>query len=150
MFFERLPDFIAAHPILTALFVGLTIAIIYTEIARRRRGYEEVNPYGLVNLINREDATVIDISPLADFEKGHIAGARHVMLSQLDPKSKDLAKLADKPVAIVCRTGSTAGQAARRLVMAGFKRVAVLGGGMHAWIQAELPLARGKPRKDKG
>jgi rhodanese-related sulfurtransferase len=144
MFFERLPDFIAANPLLTALFVGLTIAIIYVEIARRRRGFDEVTPPGLVNLINREDAAVIDVSPLADFEKGHIVGARHVMLSQLDPKSKEIAKLAERPVVIVCRTGTTAGQAARRLVMAGFKRVFILAGGMHAWVQAELPITRGK------
>lgn len=144
MFFERLPEFIAAHPLLTALFAGLTIAVIFNEIARRRRGFDDIGPPALVNLINREDAAVIDISPLADYEKGHIVGARHVMLSQLDPKSKDLAKLTEKPVVIVCRTGTTAGQAARRLVMAGFKRVSVLSGGMHAWIQAELPVTRGK------
>jgi rhodanese-related sulfurtransferase len=144
MFFERLPEFIAAHPLLTALFVGLTIAIIYNEIARRRRGYTDVSPQALVNLINREDAAVIDISPLADFEKGHIVGARHVMLSQLDPKAKDIAKLAEKPVVIVCRAGATSGQAARRLVLSGFKRVGVLAGGMQAWTAADLPVTRGK------
>ncbi len=144
MFFERLPEFIAAHPLLTALFAGLTIAVIYNEIARRRRGFGEVGPQALVNMINREDAAVIDISPLAEYEKGHIVGSRHVMLSQLDPKSKDMAKLAEKPVVVVCRTGTTAGQAARRLVMGGFTQVSVLTGGMHAWIAAELPVTRGK------
>jgi rhodanese-related sulfurtransferase len=66
------------------------------------------------------------------------------MLSQLDPKAKDIAKLAEKPVVIVCRAGATSGQAARRLVLSGFKRVGVLAGGMQAWTAADLPVTRGK------
>jgi rhodanese-related sulfurtransferase len=94
--------------------------------------------------MNREDALLVDISPAGDFEKGHIAGAKSVQLSQFDPESKLLAKLRDLPVVVTCRSGTTAGDAAKRLVKAGFKKVYLLEGGNAAWQQASLPLVKGK------
>ena len=38
----------------------------------------------------------------------------------------------------------TAGKAAQRLVKAGFSSVYMLAGGMAAWQQAQLPVAKGK------
>ncbi len=144
MFLERLPEFIANHPILTLAFVGIGVALIANEIARMTRGYKGVSPAELTQLINREDALVVDISPINDFEKGHIVGSKHVALSQFDPESKLLTKVKEMPVAIVCRAGMQSDQAAKRLVKAGFKRVYALDGGVAAWQQAELPLAKGK------
>ncbi|MDX2300873.1 MAG: rhodanese-like domain-containing protein, partial [Xanthomonadaceae bacterium] len=103
-------------------------------------------PAQVTDLINRENALVVDIRALADFEKGHIVGARHMVLSQFDPENKALAKVKDLPVVLVCRTGITVAGAAKRLVKAGFSRVHVLDGGIAAWQQADLPLARGKDR----
>ena len=81
---------------------------------------------------------------MADFEKGHIAGARNVLMSQFDPENKELAKVRELPIAVYCKSGTTSSQAAARLVKAGFKHVYWLGGGLAAWRQADLPTARGK------
>jgi rhodanese-related sulfurtransferase len=143
-FLERLPEFIGAHPILSMAFVGLTAAIVINEISRLRRGYSALSPAQLTLLMNRENALVVDISPLNDYEKGHILGAKHVAMSQFDPENKVLAKVRELPVVVVCRSGMTAGNAATRLVKAGFKNVHVLEGGVQAWQAAELPLVRGK------
>lgn len=144
MFFERLPEFIANHPILSMAMVGLTVAIIANEVSRVTRGFKGLSPAQLTALINGEGALLVDVSPFNDFEKGHIPGAKHVAMSQFDPESKLLAKVRELPVAIVCRSGITSTQAAKRLVKAGFKRVYSLEGGTAAWQQADLPLARGK------
>jgi len=144
VFFERLPEFIANHPILSMAFVGLTVAIIANEVSRATRGFKGVSPAQLTNLINQHNALVVDVSPYNDFEKGHVPGAKHVAMSQFDPESKLLAKVKDLHVAIVCRSGITSTQAAKRLVKAGFKNVYSLEGGTAAWQQADLPLARGK------
>jgi rhodanese-related sulfurtransferase len=144
VFFERLPEFIANHPILSMAFVGLTVAIVANEISRLTRGFKGVTPAQLTHLMNHENALVVDVSPYNDFEKGHVPGAKHVAMSQFDPESKLLAKVKDMPVAVVCRSGITSTQAAKRLVKAGFKRVYSLEGGTAAWQQADLPLARGK------
>ena len=45
---------------------------------------------------------------------------------------------------LVCRTGQTAGAAAKRLKKAGFEKVYVLDGGVAAWQQADLPLVKGR------
>ena len=143
-FLHRLPEFMSAHPILSVGFVGLLIAVIANEVGRFGRGYKELTPAQLTNLINRESALLVDVSPQADFEKGHIPTARHVAMAQFDPEHKDLAKVKELPVAVVCRNGQASGQAATRLAKAGFKKVYTLGGGVAAWTQADLPLAKGR------
>lgn len=144
MSLAELLAFAGQSPLLSALFVVLTAAIVYTEIARLFTGYKRVNPAELTALINRESALVVDVSAIADFEKGHILGSKHVAMSQFDPENKLLAKAKELPVALVCRSGQTASGAATRLYKAGFKRVYLLEGGINAWIQADLPLTKGR------
>ena len=141
---QHLPEFFGNHPYLCLAFVGLLAAIIASEVERLFSGYKEVTPAGLTQLINRENALVIDLSAPGDFEKGHVPGAKNVAMAQFDPENKELAKVKELPVAVYCRTGATAEQAAKRLVKAGFKRVYVLGGGVASWTQADLPLAKGR------
>ena len=141
---DRLLAFAGANPMLSLALVGLTLALIYTEIARLFSGFKAVDPAGLTALINREDALLVDLSPSGDFEKGHIAGARNVQVSQFDPENKLLAKVRELPVVLACRSGTASSDAARRLAKAGFKKVYWLDGGVAAWQQANLPLVKGK------
>lgn len=144
MNFEELLAFAGRHAFYAIALVGITIALLYTEIARLFRPYKALRPAALTALINRENALVVDISPLGDFEKGHIVGSKHVLPSQLDAENKLLAKVKELPLVVVCRTGMTSPQAAKRLVKAGFTRVHVLDGGIGAWQGADLPLAKGR------
>lgn len=143
-FLQRLPEFIGNHPILSMAFFGLLLAVVIGEAGRLLRGYKELTPAELTRLINGENALVVDVSPQPDFEKGHITGARHVAMSQFDPEHKDLAKVKDRPVVVLCRNGQTSAGAAARLVKAGFAKVYTLAGGVGAWIVADLPLVKGK------
>jgi rhodanese-related sulfurtransferase len=141
---HRLPEFLGNHLYLTLAFVGVFVALVATEAQRFMRGYVAVTPAGLTQLINRENALVVDVSAQADFEKGHVPGARHVALSSLDPEAKELAKARELPVALVCRSGQQSAQAAQRLRKAGFTRVFWLDGGLTAWTEAQMPLAKGR------
>ncbi|MFO7339737.1 MAG: rhodanese-like domain-containing protein [Lysobacteraceae bacterium] len=141
---DSLMAFAGRHPILSLALVGLTLAIIYTEIARLLRGYKAVKAAELPLLINRADALVVDLSAIADFEKGHIAGSRNVIPSQFDPEGKLLAGRKQSPVVLVCRTGMASAAAARRLRKAGFEQVYWLEGGIAAWQAAGLPLVKGR------
>ena len=127
---HRLPDFIGNHTMLVMLFFAVLIAWVGSEVSRLFRGYREITPGALTQMINRESPLVVDLSSSQDFEKGHIPGARHVPLSQFDPENKELAKVKDLPVAVYCKNGTTSAQAAARLVKAGFQRVFWLGGGL--------------------
>jgi rhodanese-related sulfurtransferase len=144
VFFQRLPEFFAAHPYHVIGLVVITVALVMNELSRFTRGYRLVSPAQLTQLINRENALVVDVSPLNDYEKGHIVGSKHVAMSQLDPESKLLVKAKELPVAVVCRNGMGSAQAAKRLVKAGFKQVSLLDGGIGAWTGADLPLAKGR------
>lgn len=144
MTFEELQAFIGRNPMLSLALLGLTVAIVYTEFARLFRGFKGLRPAELTALMNRENALVVDLQPVADFEKGHIPGSKNVQMSQFDPESKLLAAAKSLPVVTVCKTGQTATDAAKRLRKAGFERVYTLEGGIGAWQQADLPLARGR------
>ena len=144
MTFEELLAFAGRHLYLSMALAGLTVALLYTEVARLFRGYTALRPAELTGLINRDNALVIDLSASDDFEKGHIAGSRSIAPSQFDPENKLLAKARDLPVVVVCRTGQASGDAAKRLKKAGFEKVYWLDGGVQAWQQADLPLVKGR------
>ncbi len=129
---------------LSLALAGITAAIVYTELARLFRGFKALRPAELTLLMNRENALVVDLRPIADFDKGHIPGSKNVQMSQFDPENRHLAPAKGLPVVLVCKTGITASEAARRLKKAGFERVYVLDGGIAGWQQADLPLVRGR------
>jgi len=141
---DQLLAFAGRHLFLALALAGLTLAILWNEVSRLFRGYKALRPAALTALINRENALVVDLSPVADFEKGHIPGSRNVLPSQFDPESANLAKAKALPVVAVCRTGQASADAARRLKQAGFEHVYWLDGGIAAWQQADLPLVKGR------
>jgi rhodanese-related sulfurtransferase len=141
---EQLQVFFANHTYLCLGLVGVTIALLANELSRFTRGYRTISPAQLTHLINRENALVVDLSATADFEKGHVIGSRNLLMSQFDPENKELAKVRELPVALLCRNGSTSALAAKRLAKAGFKNVYWLDGGVAAWQAADLPLTRGR------
>ena len=144
MNFEELWAFLGRNPMLSLALAGITVAIIYTELMRVFRGFKGLRPAELTALVNREDALVVDLRPAAEFEKGHIPGSKNVQMAQFDPENKALAGAKSLPVVAVCKTGVTAVDAARRLRKAGFEKVYLLEGGIGAWQQADLPLAKGR------
>ena len=143
-FLHKLPQFVGNHLALFALFVILLVALIVVQISMLLRKYKEVTPAGLTMLINRESPLLIDLSAYADFEKAHVPGAKHMAMSQFDPEHKDLTKARELPVVVMDKDGrGAADKAAQRLVKAGFGKVYILGGGVSAWLQAQLPVAKG-------
>jgi len=141
---HKLPDFIGNHVALVALFVILLVALIATQVMELFSKTKELTPAGLTLLINRETPLLIDLSSIADFEKMHVPGAKHVAMSQFDPEKKELAKTKEMPVVVMDKDGrGNSVKAAQRLVKAGFAKVYTLGGGVLAWHAAQLPVAKG-------
>lgn len=142
--FQQLQAFAESSPMLSLALLGLTVALIGTEVARLFRGYKALRPGELTTLINRENALVVDLSASGDFEKGHIPSSRNVAPSQFDPENKMLSAAKSLPVVVVCRSGQASGVAAKRLKKAGFEHVYSLEGGIAAWQAADLPLVKGR------
>lgn len=144
-FLHKLPEFLGNHVALSVLFVILLVALIVMQVSTLFSKTRVLTPAGLTGLINRENPLLIDLSSIADFEKMHVPGARHVAMSQFDPENKELAKAKDLPVVVMDKDGrGNSVKAAPRLVKAGFGKVHTLGGGVLAWHAAQLPVAKGK------
>lgn len=145
MSWDSLYAFGQSTPLLSLAFIGLTLAVIISETRHRLSGIPGLSPAQATEWMNREDALVVDVSPAADFAKGHLPGSISAPLADLDPtKHKQLSKAQQRPLVLVCRSGQTAHQAAGKLKKAGFTRVGVLEGGVAAWRAADLPVTKGR------
>lgn len=89
-------------------------------------------------LINGRNASIVDIRSPEEFAKGSLPNAKNLPADKVSERMRELKK--DKPVIIVCATGSSAGRIAAQLRASGFGEVYVLGGGLAAWREAGLPI----------
>lgn len=138
---QQLIEFAGNNAGLFAGFAAVVLLLIWTEISRRTRGYQELTPALAVQRINHSNATVVDVSAAADFAKGHVSGAKHIALSKFNQQVPEVEALSSGPVLVVCKNGQTAHQAAAKLVKLGAKDVAVLKGGMLQWKADQYPVA---------
>ena len=99
-----------------------------------------VTPAEATLLMNREDALVLDVRETGEWGSGHIPGARHITLGQLGNRLSEIEKFKDRPIIICCASGSRSSSACGQLKKVGFDKVYNLGGGISAWIDANLPL----------
>jgi rhodanese-related sulfurtransferase len=137
---EQVIEFVGNHPLLAGGFVAVLGLLIYTEVMRKIQGLKELSPAQAVPWINDPDAVVIDISPVADFNKGHIVDARNIQASRLTDPDAEIQKLKDKKLLLVCKSGQSAVPAAVNLVKMGAGNVAVLKGGMSQWRSDQFPV----------
>jgi rhodanese-related sulfurtransferase len=120
------------------------VLFLWPSVAKLLSKTKEVGVAQAVQLINRQDAVVVDVREPAEFRSGHIPNARNIPLGQIADKAKDLDKLKAKPLLLSCQTGARSAQAAATLMRAGFTDVYNLSGGMNAWQQANMPLQKEK------
>lgn len=113
-------------------------------VSSLRGGSRGISPAQATTLINREDATVIDVRGAAEFASGHLLNARHIPLGDLEKRLGELEKLKDKPVILNCQSGGRSSSACGILRKAGFTNVHNLEGGVAAWEQAGMPISRKK------
>jgi rhodanese-related sulfurtransferase len=139
---EQWLEFAGNHAMLSGGFVVVLGLLIWTEISRRTRGFKEIGPAEAVPMINSGETVVVDISPAAEFNQGHIVGARNYTASRLTKPDKELEKLKGASVLVVCKNGQTALPAAASLVKLGAARVAVLKGGMTQWKSDNYPVTK--------
>jgi rhodanese-related sulfurtransferase len=117
-------------------------AMLIWPALRRGAGGAAVSIQEATLMINRQDALVLDVREPAEFEKGHVIGARNVPLSQLEGRARELEKHKAKPVIVVCGSGNRSRSALGSLRRLGFQQVFELAGGVAAWQQAGLPLEK--------
>lgn len=138
---EQLIEFIGNHWVLFVALVAILSMLTYSFAAGSKGS---VDPIGATDLINHEDALVVDVRPAADFAKGHIINARNIPFNGLKNQLGTLQKHKDKPIVVSCRSGSQSSIACQQLRKEGFEKVYNLRGGILAWQNANLPLTKKK------
>jgi rhodanese-related sulfurtransferase len=138
---EQLLEFAGNHTLLLGAFFVVLSALMWNLISDPG-GKHAVDPLAATNLINHEDAVVVDVRSIAEFKDGHIVNAINIPLNGFNNSLKQLEKYRDKPIVAVCRSGSRSGSACNTLRKNGFENAKNLRGGMLAWESANLPVRR--------
>jgi rhodanese-related sulfurtransferase len=133
-------EFATNHPLLVGGFVVVLGLLLWNEIMSQLRGVKELSPALAVPWINDPNAVVIDISPVADFNRGHIVNARNLPASRLSDPDAEILKLKERKLLVVCKNGPTAMVAANKLRKLGATDIAVLKGGMAQWRSEQFPV----------
>lgn len=115
--------------------------LIWPLVAKGARG-SGIPPAAAVQLINRHKGVVVDVCETEEFAKGHIVGARNVPLNQLEQRLPEVVKNKSLPVILVCQSGARAQRALATAKSLGYEQAQVLGGGLAAWKEANLPLEK--------
>lgn len=142
-------EFFLNHWQLFVALIAILATLAYNIFGNRLHGYENVEPLGAVQLMNREDAVVVDVREDNEFKEGHIADAVHIPLGSLSSRVGELEKYRDRPVVMGCRSGARSARACGILSKQGFEKVYNLRGGIIAWQQASLPVVTPGKRKGK-
>ena len=117
-------------------------AMLLWPLVRRGTGGPWVNTARATEMINREDALLVDVREPNEYGAGHILGAKNLPLAGLGDGAGELAKKRDRPLIVYCDSGDRSAKAAAALKKQGFTRVANLSGGLGAWRQAGLPVEK--------
>ncbi|WP_432697032.1 rhodanese-like domain-containing protein [Marinobacterium sp. YM272] len=136
---DRVIEFVSQHYYLIAAWVLTLAMLLWTE---SRKSGKSVSPAEATRLINKEDAAVLDIRPKKEWDTGHITGAVHIPLADLERRMSEIKADKSKPVIVVCNVGQAAATATKQLKTAGFTQAIRLSGGMTEWRGQNMPVVK--------
>ncbi len=139
-------DFLQAnwYWVALAVFSGGWLLI---ETLRAQGDKTQLSPLEATMMINREDAAVLDVRDLGEYEQRHIPNARHIPLSELPKRGGELGKYKARPLIVYCASGMRSASAISALRKEGFENLFNLRGGLQEWEKAGLPVTRKKKGK---
>lgn len=116
--------------------------LLFPIIQRRSSGMQEVGNVRLTHLMNREDASVLDIREARDVGTTKIINAIHIPYSQLKDRLSELRIDKTKPIVLYDARGQRSMMAGGALKAAGFTQLYNLNGGFKSWAEAGLPVQK--------
>jgi rhodanese-related sulfurtransferase len=115
-------------------------AMLLWPLINRQMAGATLNTLQATRLINDSGAVLLDVRGGDEYAAGHLPNSKNIPAADLDKRLGELP--ANKPVIVVCASGSRAGRAAAALRKAGRSDVFCLDGGISGWQQAGLPITR--------
>ncbi|MCT0230002.1 MBL fold metallo-hydrolase [Synechococcus sp. CS-1324] len=111
----------------------------WAPVARSYAGLPELNPAWVV--AHQSDLTVLDVRSTEEFNgpDGRVAGSLLIPLPELEGRFGEIP--VDRPLVVVCHSGSRSALATQQLLKAGRQQVANLHGGLSRWAAEGFPLS---------
>ena len=141
MITQQFLEYVGHHPWYVGGALLVAIAVAVWEFREARASFRSISPAEVVRLMNG-GAVLVDIRGRAEFDAGHIAGAKNIGGDVIAAGAEPLKRFKEKTIVTCCETGTTAGAAARHLGRLGFTNTYNLRGGLAAWRQDNLPLTK--------
>ena len=139
---DQFTQFIINHWVLCLALVAVIALLVLEEKKGSVKGVKKITPQAAINLMNHENAKVVDVRGEPSFKAGHLVGAINIPATELEKNIKKLTKFKSKPVILVCSAGQGSLKAGLVLMKQGFTDVYSLTGGVTGWQRAGLPLAK--------
>ena len=100
----------------------------------------------LAELSRQGSIDLIDVRTPIEFREVHATIARNVPLDELDPHTvnKQRTGKPNTPLYLICKAGSRGAKACQKFTNATYSDVVNVEGGTDAWVEAGLPVVRGK------
>lgn len=120
---------------------GLAHAAHHASVGKQRF------PGEATQLINREDAHILDVREVNEYAAGHLPDAVNIPGGKLAERIGELEKFKDKPIIVCCASGMRSNKVCGELKKQGFTKLHNLAGGVDAWVGAGYPIKKGGKKK---
>lgn len=136
---QEVVTFLSHHSTLGASALVIILLLLMVEFMRAKRNTFSVSAQAATQLINHDNANVIDIRTTEQFKKGHIINAQSHPAKTIWDNPKKLEKLKAKPMILVCEQGVESQKLAVFLLKQGYMAYS-LANGMRGWLEADMPV----------
>ena len=124
-----------SNKILWAL-VALLVVVFGAQRLQATQGVDVKQAQIMVS----QGALLLDVREADEYAEVHALHATLIPLGQLNSRMSEIASYKDKPIVVICRSGSRSVKAVVLLQKAGYSKVSNVAGGTRAWEQAGLDV----------
>ena len=135
-------EFVGNHSLLFIALVVIIVLLLQTVFSDLTRRYKLLTVPEAIDLINRDEAVVIDTRNEAEFKTGHLGDAILIPLPDIKDSLDKLKKYDGKPLLFYCKSGARSDEACKTLSKLGLSNIFALSGGIQAWQEANMPLVK--------
>jgi rhodanese-related sulfurtransferase len=135
-------SFIESNWMLVLVLVASGGMLLWPLVQRGFSPTREIGAIQATQLVNRQNALMLDVRETQEYEGGRVPNAVHLPLSQLAERGEEIRRFSARPVIAYCERGTRSRSAAAALAKLGFAQVYTLRGGLRAWAEAGLPVIK--------
>lgn len=132
--------FLGQHWLLSGGIGILLVLLLINELIERVMTKNQLDTQEVIQMINHQQAVLVDIRDQNSFESAHIVGSIHIPQDILEEKVSSINKYKTKPLILICAIGNLAPKLLQNLSSQGFEQVYYLAGGIVAWQKDNLPV----------